>query len=263
MVVLLVELDLLVQAAQLVVHADAAVALEAELLEELLELALAAPDDRRHHHEPRPLLEGHDAVGDLLDRLPLDRLAALGAVRLADPRPEQAQVVVDLGHRAHRRAGVPRGRLLVDRDRRREPVDRVDVRLLHQPEELAGVCGERLDVAALPLGVDRVEGKARLTGSGEAGDHDQGVARQLEVDVLEVVLPRPADDYSLRRGHYIECTRANGCSRPGRLMEAVTAEPARAERDEATRQPHRQARGAGWPRSPRRPPRRCRKPRRR
>ena len=99
-VVLLVELDLLVQPAQLVVHPDPAVALEAELLEELLELALAAPDDRRHHHEARALLQGHDAIGDLLDRLPLDRLAALGAVRIPDPRPEQAQVVVDLGDRA-------------------------------------------------------------------------------------------------------------------------------------------------------------------
>ena len=117
-VVLLVELDLLVEASQLVVHADAAVALEAELLEEVLELPLAAADDRRHHHESRPLIEGHDAVGDLLDRLPLDRLAALGAVRLPDPSPQQAQVVVDLGHRAHGGTRVPRGGLLVDRDRR-------------------------------------------------------------------------------------------------------------------------------------------------
>ena len=162
-------------------------------------------------------------------------------MRLPDPRPEQAQVVVDLGHRADGRPRVARGRLLVDRDRRREPVDRVDVGLLHQAEELARVGGERLDVAALPLGVDRVEGKARLAGAGEAGDHDQGVARQLEVDVLEVVLARPGDDYSLGRGHYIECTRANGCSRGGRRIEAVTAEPGRAERDEAARETHRQA----------------------
>ncbi len=138
-VVLLVELDLLVQAAQLAVHTDPAVALEAELLEELLELALAAADHRRHHHETGLLLEGHHAVGDLLDRLALDRLAALGAVWVPDSRPEQAQVVVDLGDGPDGRPGVPRGRLLVDRDRRREAVDRVDVRLLHQAEELAGV----------------------------------------------------------------------------------------------------------------------------
>jgi hypothetical protein len=45
----------------------------------------------------------------------------------------------------------------------------------------------------LALGVDRVEGKARLTGAREPGDDDQGVARQLEGDVLEVVLARTRD----------------------------------------------------------------------
>ena len=159
---LLVEDDLLVEAAQLAVDLDPRVALEPHLLEQFPVLAFAPADDRRHDHEFGPLLEGHQPVDDLLLGLAGDLLAALGAVRDADPRPEQAQVVVDLGHRADRRARVARGRLLVDRDRRREPLDRVDVGLLHQAEELARVGGERLDVAPLPLGVDRVEGKARL-----------------------------------------------------------------------------------------------------
>ncbi len=111
-----------------------------------------------------------------------------------DARVEQAQVVVDLGHRADRRARVARGRLLVDRDRRREPVDRVDVGLLHHLQELPRVGGERLDVAALPLGVDRVEGERRLAGAGEAGDADERVAREPHGDVLEVVLAGAVDD---------------------------------------------------------------------
>ena len=68
------------------------------------------------------------------------------------------------------------------------------------PEELPRVGAQRLDVAALALGVDRVEGKARLAGAREPGDDDEGVARQLEVEVLEVVLAGPRDpDYVLRR----------------------------------------------------------------
>ena len=106
---------------------------------------------------------------------------------LSDPRPEEPQVVVDLGHRPDRGARVARGRLLVDRDRRRKALDRVHVGLLHLAQELACVGGQRLDVAALALGVDRVERQARLARAGEAGDHDQRVARQLEVDALEVV----------------------------------------------------------------------------
>ena len=199
--VLLVELDLLVEAAQLAVDLGPRVALEPHLLEQFAVLAFAAADDRGHDHEFGPVLERHQPVDDLLLGLAGDLLAALRAERGPDPRPEQPQVVVDLGHGADRRARVARGRLLVDRDRRREALDRVDVGLLHQTEELPRVGGERLHVAALPLGVDRVEGKARLAGPGEAGYDDQRVPGELEVDVLEVVLPGAGDDDSLRGSH--------------------------------------------------------------
>ena len=79
-----------------------------------------------------------------------------------DAGEEQAEVVVDLGHRADRGSRVPGCALLVDADRRAQAVDLVDVRLLHLPQELAGVGAQRLDVAPLSLGIDGVEGKARL-----------------------------------------------------------------------------------------------------
>ena len=49
-------------------------------------------------------------------RLLLDLLAAFGAMGDTDARPQQAQVIVDLGHGAHGGAGVFGGGLLVDRD---------------------------------------------------------------------------------------------------------------------------------------------------
>ncbi len=192
--VLLVEDDVLLEPAQLAVHLHAREALGAQLLEELAVLPLAPAHGRREHHELRALLEHHHLVDDLLGRLGLDRPAAVVAVRMPHPRPEQAQVVVDLGDRPHGRARVARGRLLVDRDRRREPLDRVDVRLVHLPEELAGVGGQRLDVAALTLGVDRVEREARLARARQSGDDDERVARQPQVEILEVVLASTGDD---------------------------------------------------------------------
>ena len=148
----------------------------------------------REDHELRALLERHDLVDDLLGRLRGDRPAAVVAVRLADPRPQQAQVVVDLGDRADRRARVARRRLLVDRDRRRQALDRVDVRLVHLPEELARVGAQRLDVAALALGVDRVERERALARARQARDDHQRVARQRDRDVLEIVLAGAGDD---------------------------------------------------------------------
>ena len=188
--VLLVEDDVLLEPAQLAVHLHAREALRAQLLEELAVLALAPAHDRGEHHELGALRQRHHLVDDLLGGLRLDRAAAVVAVRMPDASPQQAQVVVDLGDRADGGARVARRRLLVDRDGRREALDRVHVRLVHLTQELARVGRQRLDVAALALRVDRVEREARLARAGQARDHDQRVARQPQVEIPEVVLPR-------------------------------------------------------------------------
>jgi hypothetical protein len=52
--------------------------------------------------------------------------------------------------------------LLLQRDGRRQPVDLVDVRHTHLMEEPARVRRDRLEIAALRLGVQRAEGQRRL-----------------------------------------------------------------------------------------------------
>ena len=178
----------------LAVDAHADEALGAELDEEVELLALPVDDDRREDHQLRVLGQRERRVDHLRDRHRGELLLRMiGAVRIADPRVEQPQVVVDLGDGADRRARVVRRRLLLDRDRRRQALDQVDVGLFHQLQELPRVRGQRLDVAALALGVERVERERALAGAGQAGDDDQPVARQIEVDVLEVVRARAAD----------------------------------------------------------------------
>jgi hypothetical protein len=204
--VLLVEDDVLLEQPYLAVDLHAREALGAQLLELLAVLALAPAHDRRHHHEARALLERHDLVDDLLRRLRGDRAPAVEAVRLADPRPQQPQVVVDLRDRPDGRAWIARRRLLVDRDRRRQALDRVDVGLVHLPEELARVGAQRFDITTLPLGVDRVERERRLARSREPGDDDQRVAGHRHRDVFEVVLARAGDDDLGLSGHSIQCT---------------------------------------------------------
>ena len=190
---LLLEHRRLVEPDQLAVDDRARVPGGRELLEEVDELALLLRDDRAQHLVAGAFWQLHQLVGDLLHGLALDPLTADGTVRHADARPEQAHVVVDLGDRADGRPRVAVRRLLVDRDGGAQALDEVDVGSVDLAEELARVGRERLDVATLPLGEDRVERERGLAGAGQAGEDHERIARDLEVDVLEVVHARTAD----------------------------------------------------------------------
>src|SRR5439155_11777290 len=112
--------------------------------------------------------------------------------------------------------------LLLDGDGRRETLDAVAVRFLHLLEELTGVRGERLDVAPLPLGVERVEGERGLAGAREARDDHEAVARDLDVDVLEVVRAGAADDDAARHRTAASRRARHGPRRPPARRPADT-----------------------------------------
>src|SRR5262249_52333995 len=134
----------------------------ADLLPERVVLLLAFALQRGHDVELRALGQRQHLVHDFVGGLRADPLPARWAVPLAESGVQDAEVVVDFRDRAD---GAPRAlarRLLLDADRGREPRDVLDLRLLHLAEELAGIAGERLDVAPLPLRVDRVQRQRRL-----------------------------------------------------------------------------------------------------
>ena len=110
---------------------------------------------------------------DLLAGLGRHGPAAVGAMPLPDPGKQHAQIIVDLGDRADGRPRVAAAGLLLDRDRRAQPVDPVDLGLGHLPQELPGVAREALDVAALPFGIKRVERQRALARARDAGQADQ------------------------------------------------------------------------------------------
>ena len=163
-------------------------ALLLQLGEFLFIFALPPARDRRQEIKPRAFGQRQHAVHHLADGLALDRQARRRRIGDADPRPEQPHIVVELGHGRDRRARVTTRRRLVDRDRRQDAADRVDVRLVHAIEKLSGVRRKRLDVAALALGVEDVERQARLARARDAGDYGQGAVRDLEIDLFQVVL---------------------------------------------------------------------------
>ncbi len=144
--------------------------------------------------------EGHHQAGiglarareqfrvDRLRRVVAHRQRGLPVEQLRGAGEQQLEVVVELGHRADRRARAAHRVGLVDRDGRRHALDAVDLGAVHAVEKLARVGAEGLDVAALAFGVERVEDQAGLARPGRTGDHGHFAGTQVEVEVLEVVL---------------------------------------------------------------------------
>ena len=153
------------------------------------------------------------------------RLAAGAAVESRAAREHQLQVIVQLGHGADRGARGAHRVGLVDGDRRRDAVDAVDRRLVHAVEELARVGGKGLHVAALTLGIERVEHQRGLARARHTGHDHQLVQRDRQLEVLQIVLPRALDadrpslvgEVSVVRFHARE--RDGGCS-PAKPLQA-------------------------------------------
>ena len=106
----------------------------------------------------------------------------------AGARVQHAQQVGERGDAAHRRACGRHAALLLERDGGRQSVDLAHVGHAHLVEQPPSVRRDRFQVASLRLGVQRSERERRLAGARHAGEHDQCVAWDVEVDVLQVVL---------------------------------------------------------------------------
>jgi hypothetical protein len=140
-----------------------------------------------------PPTQGEEGGNDLVDCVVLDDATTVQAGDGAAAGVEEAEVVVDLGGGGYGRAGIAGLVLLLDRNGGGESVHVIDVRFFDALEELAGVGGERFDVAALAFSVDGVEGEGRLAGATDAGDNGQSVVRDIDVNSLEVVGASAAD----------------------------------------------------------------------
>ena len=175
------------------IHPQADESLAAGLFNHIAKLAGLPRDKRREDQEFRSFRPAQDGVRDFLRRLARHALAGLGVVGNADRRKKKPQVVVNLGCRGDGGARVCRRSALLDRDRWRKSLDVVHIGLLHLVQKLPRIGRKALDIPPLPLGKERVEGQGGFAGAAGAGDHHQLVARNLDVEVAEVVLPGSLD----------------------------------------------------------------------
>ena len=117
-------------------------------------------------------------------------LAALVAVLFPDTRIQESQIVVNLRNCPDRRAWIFRGGFLIDCNGRRQSFDLVHIRLADTVEELSGIGGERLDIAALPFGVEGIERQRTLAAAADTGDDYKGVFGYFKVDIFQIVFTR-------------------------------------------------------------------------
>ena len=77
---------------------------------------------------------------------------------------------------------------MINSDSGRDTIYGIDFRPVHAVEELSGVGAESFNVASLSFCIKRVKDKRRFPGARETGDYREAADRNIEIEVLEVVL---------------------------------------------------------------------------
>ena len=157
--VVLVELDVVGQLAHLAVDAHPGETFGRQTADQFGVGALLAAHHRRQQLIAGSFRQQKDLIDHFVDALGPDRAFTLRAMGLAGAAEQQTEIVLNLRDRAHRGAGVVTGGFLINRNRRRQALDGINIGLVHLPQKLAGVGRKTFDVAALSLGKDRVKGK--------------------------------------------------------------------------------------------------------
>ena len=129
--------------------------------------------DREDGVEARAFGQGEDRFGDFVYGIAAYETVAVDAVDGAAAGVEKSHVIIDFRRCGYGRAGISGGVFLLDSDGWGEAVDEVNVWFFNTFQELACVGAERLDVAALALGVDGVEGEGTFAGAGDAADDSE------------------------------------------------------------------------------------------
>ena len=165
----------------------------------LLMLPFPAAHQRGQDHHLRARRQCRHFFQYLLGRLLLNRRAALVALGRAQPGHQQPQMVVDFRDRGDGAARILAAGPLVDRHRRLQALDQIDVGPLQLMQKLPGVDRQAFDILPLAFGIQRVERQRAFARTAGAGDDDQPIAGNVEIDVLQIMDPRAANPNRLER----------------------------------------------------------------
>ena len=138
-----------------------------------------------------------EAAPDLLEHrlggLRHDGLTAAGAVLDTQLAVKKPQVVVDLREGGHGGPAPSLAHALLDGHRGRDARHVVDLGAVHDLQVLPDVVRQALEIAALPLCKEDVEGERRFPGTAHARDDDEFVPGDGDREILQVVLAGAPD----------------------------------------------------------------------
>src|SRR6266511_1024710 len=113
--------------------------------------------NRCQNEQATSLWQAQHLIHDLLHALGAYRLTTAGAMRHAQARKEQTEIIIDLCHSPYGRARIATDRPLLNGNRWRQAFDGIDIGLFELFEKLASVGRERFHIPTLALSVDGIE----------------------------------------------------------------------------------------------------------
>ncbi len=156
--------------------------------------AFARYDQRREQRDTLPLVVTQQACGDGGSTLRFYCDVAIRAVLGSQLHVQESQEVIDLRQRCDGTLTSAATRTLLDGDRGRNAVNRINIRSGRWLYELTRVGVQGFEIAPLSLVEEDVECKRRFTGAGDTGDDREAITGDLNIDALEVVLSCVVDD---------------------------------------------------------------------
>ncbi len=144
-----------------------------------------SPDgDGAVNNDPRPFLRLVNAVDNLVDGLRRNQNMVIRTICFSDARIEQTQVIIYFGHGPDCGPRILACGFLVNRYRRRQSLDRIDVGLFDPTQKLAGICGKAFHISSPSFRIYRIKGKGCFSASGKPGHHDQFFLGDFDVNVF-------------------------------------------------------------------------------
>ena len=155
--------------------------------------ALAALDQRREDAQFLTAGGRLHAREDFGGRLTDGGLVSFGIADLPELGVEQPDKLKNFGDGGHGTFSSAARDPLLNGDRGWNAGDRIDIRPLQLLDELPRVGVEAVEITALALGKEKIEGQCRFTGAAQAGHDGHLVKLDIDGKVLKIVMARTAN----------------------------------------------------------------------